>query len=541
MKTTFLHKLKPDVNPIIVKELRSRMRGWRAFSVLTAVLLLLGGISYLLYRIVLSSMRYSTTPMSPVIGQTLFAGLAVVELLMICFITPAITAGSISGEQEKLTYEMLLATPLRPASILWGKLVSALGYVFLLILAAVPMFSLVFIFGGVALKEMAKTLIMLSATAVTLGVIGVFTSALLRRTVRATVLSYLIVLTLLAGPFIVYIFVGILRDREPPRWILVPNPVSALFSAVAPSMPGSGPSGMLGELGMFFNGTSSLMRGNMITTGIPRPLYHFTLPLYGALSLLLYLLSTRLVRASHRWRVRWQEIVFVLALFALLGGVVAVPFLLTAGRYEKIRTLIAPTPAPMSVPMMAPVVVEREVVRVVEVTPTPVPTQANAPVATVTPGLTQALEPSDRAAIYTAVIRQQYTVDHTFGEPPNFPIVYLVKTTDDSIGDPDAPHAEPKTLPAEIREAVVDALADLPAPFVWVDDRDEVPMDAHSTVLDGGVVMTLGNIHQQADGRTLVSASLYFAALGAGGQTYIVEQVDGSWMVVGNTGVQWIS
>ena len=94
-------RLRPGLNPIIIKELRSRMRGWRAFAVLTAVLLLLGGISYLLYRIVLSSLRYSSTPLSPVIGQALFAGLSVVELLMICFVTPAITAGSISGEQER--------------------------------------------------------------------------------------------------------------------------------------------------------------------------------------------------------------------------------------------------------------------------------------------------------------------------------------------------------------------------------------------------------------------------------------------------------
>ena len=170
-------------NPIIVKELRSRMRGWRAFAVLTGALLLMGGISYLLYRIVLAATQYDSTPVSPQIGQAVFVGLMVVELMIVCFITPAVTAGSISGEREKLTYEMLLATPLRPASVLWGKLISALSYVFLLILAGIPMASLVFIFGGVALVDMVKSLVVLLATTVTLGVIGVFMSALLRRTV----------------------------------------------------------------------------------------------------------------------------------------------------------------------------------------------------------------------------------------------------------------------------------------------------------------------------------------------------------------------
>jgi hypothetical protein len=263
------------------------------------------------------------------------------------------------------------------------------------------------------------------------------------------------------------------------------------------------------------------MRGGFPTTGIPRPLYHYTLPLYGALSLLLYLLSTRLVRSSRRWRLRWKEILIALVLFLVLGGTAAVPFVLTAGRYEKITALVTPTPAPFMAPPIREVVVEREVqvVKVVEVTPTP------------------ALETTDRAAIYAAVIRQQYTVDHTFGQPPNFPVVYLVRTTDDGVGDPKAPHAEPQTLSDDLQEAILEAVGDLPAKFLWVDDRDEVPMDDHSTVRDGGVVMTVGNIHLQEDGSALVSAGLYFAALGAGGQTYIVQQVDGTWQVVGNTGV----
>jgi ABC-2 type transport system permease protein len=266
------------VNPIIVKELRSRMRGIRAFAILTGVLLLLAGISYLLYRIVLSAMRYSNMPVSPQIGQMLLVGLAMVELMMVCFVTPAVTAGAISSEQEKLTYEMLLATPLRPASILWGKLISALGYVFLLIFAAVPMASLVFTFGGVTLVDMLKVLVILLATAVTLGVTGVFMSVWVGRTVRATVLSYLFVLGLLIGPLIVYLFVGIMAQAMPPRWLLVPNPVSALISGLSSASSYSGPMDFLGGLSMILGGTLGARDGSALagSQGIPRPLYHYT-------------------------------------------------------------------------------------------------------------------------------------------------------------------------------------------------------------------------------------------------------------------------
>ena len=54
--TSFLKKLYWFfINPIIVKELRSRMRGARAFITLTSVLILMALISYGLYKLVLIS------------------------------------------------------------------------------------------------------------------------------------------------------------------------------------------------------------------------------------------------------------------------------------------------------------------------------------------------------------------------------------------------------------------------------------------------------------------------------------------------------
>jgi ABC-2 type transport system permease protein len=389
-------RLRLGINPIVVKELRSRMRGMRAFAILTGVLLLLAGVSYTLYRVVLAATRYSSTPVSPQVGQTLFVGLALVELLMICFITPAITAGAISSEQERLTYEMLLATPLRPASILWGKLISALGYVFLLIFAAMPMASLVFIYGGVTPVDMLKTLAILAATAVTLGVIGVFVSTWLGRTARATVISYLMALGLLIGPPLLYVMAGVLVQGQSPRWLLAPSPISALFSALAIASPYGKQISFLSELGYMLGGFLGIRPGGVPLPYIPRPLYHYTLVLYGGLSLVLYLLATRLVRPSRRWHIRWREALGALALVAVLGGAAAVPFALTADRYERLR--VEPTPMP---PSLAPGGVETKVVRI-EPTPT---------------SDARAFSEADQAAVYVATIRQLYAVDHIHPEP----------------------------------------------------------------------------------------------------------------------------
>jgi hypothetical protein len=60
-------------------------------------------------------------------------------------------------------------------------------------------------------------------------------------------------------------------------------------------------------------------------------------------------------------------------------------------------------------------------------------------------------------------------------------------------------------------------------------------------VRGGGVIFTLGNIKVTNSAKVLVSASIYFASLGSGGRTYIVEKINGVWTVTGDTGTIWIS
>ncbi|GAB4530681.1 MAG: hypothetical protein Kow0063_09030 [Anaerolineae bacterium] len=529
------------INPIIVKELRSRMRGVRAFAVLTGMLLLLGAVSYALYRLVLiTTSSYSTSPLSPQIGQTLFSGLVFLELMMVCLVTPAVTAGAISGEREKLTYEMLLATPMRPASILWGKLVSALSYVFLLIFAAIPMASMVFIFGGVTVRDMIKALVILVAVAVTLGVVGIFMSTWLGRTGRATVVSYLVVLALLAGPVFAYILVGVLRQAEPPRWLLVPNPLSALFSALTPAAPADGPSGVFWGLGLALGGNLGMLTGSGRLAGIPRPIYHYTLTLYAATSLVLYLLATRLVQPIRTWRLSWKELGTALLLFLIFGGIAALAFAVTAHQYE--RRAIAPTPTPAPIMAPAQIMVEPEILvaTVALPTSTPAPAQAIEPLSPL-PGPTPAHAEGDQVAIYAAVVRQLYTVvDPASGaQAAGLPVVYLVHTIDGGEGDLDAPGDQARLLAKSTQAAVVDALRDLPARFVWVAGDEAIPYQQDTGMVKGNAaVITLGNVHFQEDGSALVWARLSLSGPGDAGQTYLLEQVDGVWQVIGDADIQ---
>ncbi|MBZ0279858.1 MAG: ABC transporter permease [Anaerolineae bacterium] len=178
------------INPVMLKELRGRMRGVRAFVVLTVYLGLMSGFLALLYLIQVPINQATGSAAAGEIGRVLFMGLVGIELMLIIFIAPAFTAGAITGERERLTYDLLRTTLLPSPSFVIGKLESALSYVLLLLLAAIPLQSIAFLFGGVSEQELVLSFIILTVTAIALGTIGIFFSALAPRTLSASVRAY---------------------------------------------------------------------------------------------------------------------------------------------------------------------------------------------------------------------------------------------------------------------------------------------------------------------------------------------------------------
>jgi hypothetical protein len=152
------------------------------------------------------------------------------------------------------------------------------------------------------------------------------------------------------------------------------------------------------------------------------------------------------------------------------------------------------------------------------------------------------LDDADRVAIYAQVIRRLATEDDTFAGTLNPRALYAIRATDDAAGDPMSGQSESAQLSETLKGGITEALSDLPAEIIWIDSRDEVPLDEERhAVIDGGAMVTLGNLHPQEDGTVQVAGSIWVAMLAAGGQTYVVEEIDGEWTITGTTGVMWIS
>ena len=187
-------------NPIVAKEYRSRMRTWRSPVAMTVYILLLGGLGWAIFSSMTFSARNSfNTGQAANYGQGLFLYLVLFQMVLLAFITPALTAGAISSERERQTIDLLFVTKLPSFSILWGKLLASMSFVLLLLLLSVPIFSLVFLFGGIELDQLAAAFLVTAVSALTLGIIGIACSTAFRRTLPATVSAYGAAFILLAG------------------------------------------------------------------------------------------------------------------------------------------------------------------------------------------------------------------------------------------------------------------------------------------------------------------------------------------------------
>jgi ABC-2 type transport system permease protein len=245
---------------MMVKELRSRMRGRRAFVVLTMYLAILALITYGVYVVVAPNARnmagagfgfgFGQANASALIGQSIFSLLSIFQMILVCFIAPAFTAGQISLEREKQTLDLLVSTPMRPAAIVVGKLAAALAFVVLMIVAAVPITAIVLMYGGASVDDIVRQQIVLLATALMLGAVGLFFSALLKRTQAATVLTYITLLALGLGTTMLFIFWTVVANQAPdggfrpgafqraPEQIMYVNPGVAMLDVVGNTEPG---------------------------------------------------------------------------------------------------------------------------------------------------------------------------------------------------------------------------------------------------------------------------------------------------------------
>ncbi|MEW6276386.1 MAG: ABC transporter permease subunit [Bacillota bacterium] len=238
--------LRCGLAPMLGKEMRGRTRGWRSPVLLTVYLGVLS--AFVLLFLWLNLERLSM--IRPQVGLSLYSLFIFSLIMLISFIAPAVAAGAISGERERRTYDLLLVTKASIPGIVLGKWLASVVYLMFLAVAALPVFAVVFLYGGVPPAILGLAFVVCLAAGLGYGAMGLALSALTRRSQAAMIISLVLVFFFIFG---IPVITGIIMASNPPGpspqplgqpgaaiagppWYVFLSPLTAFTSV----LPGSG-------------------------------------------------------------------------------------------------------------------------------------------------------------------------------------------------------------------------------------------------------------------------------------------------------------
>lgn len=226
------------MNPVLLKEIKLRFRNAKSFSSL--VFYLIAITLFILAYFVIMSGLLDGGYVSPEMSFILFCSLTVLQMGLLLFMAPALTAGAISTEREKQTLNMLLTTTQTSQQIIIGKLGASLAYLIVLLIATLPMYSILFLFGGVSPSMLIKVFLLFLLTVFAIGSVGIMFSTVTKKTIVSMISTYGVTIFLVIFTAI-FFFVGLVNQNGNSEMIfsyvcLSLNPIAVALGVVSPDI-----------------------------------------------------------------------------------------------------------------------------------------------------------------------------------------------------------------------------------------------------------------------------------------------------------------
>lgn len=190
-------------NPVLMREINTMFRTYKVFIAIGLYgLAVLGLTALMLFGMVFN--KYNGFDPQDIIYT--FCGVVGLQTGVIFLAVPAFASSAISGERERQTLDLMLLTKMKPFSIVSGKLLSSLLLISVMVFIAMPVYGIFFYYGGISLLDLIFALVFDFSYAMAIGAMSILLSSIFKKTVTATVLSYII---LIFYPSISIIIIGI--------------------------------------------------------------------------------------------------------------------------------------------------------------------------------------------------------------------------------------------------------------------------------------------------------------------------------------------
>lgn len=131
-----------------------------------------------------------------------FQAFVIIQVLVICLLTPVYVAGTIAVEKERKTLEFLLATDLRNREIIFGKLAARVLLMLQFVLLGLPIIAFLQLFGGIDPEALLAVSAGSLALIIGLSALSIWVSGTVRKARDAIALTYMYIAFYAIGSWI---------------------------------------------------------------------------------------------------------------------------------------------------------------------------------------------------------------------------------------------------------------------------------------------------------------------------------------------------
>jgi hypothetical protein len=226
---------------IVLKEYRQRARGLATLGLIMTYTVILGLVSFFVYASSYLALQHSDKTSGDV-GLAMSIATFITQMILALLLALSLNASTIAHEKDQETFDLLNLTLFKSYEIVCGKFLSSTGFLFILVVTALPIYALAFTFGGMSVEafwQLAAVVVGMTLFISSLGVLFSLISDDVRTALGRSFFALIVygVVTLFFG----WMLVGSL-DNEPPNvgvywvgalsWLL--NPMFAAVDVFKP-------------------------------------------------------------------------------------------------------------------------------------------------------------------------------------------------------------------------------------------------------------------------------------------------------------------
>ncbi len=274
-------------NAIYLKETMVSLRSFRYVGMMMLINTLLAVVGII--HLVTTGQESQSGSVEYASFLSVYGLMALVLFMVVVLVVPALAAGAISNEKDRMTLDFLFISDVLPSRIILGKLQGILSLVLTILCSTLPPLALVFTYGGIHIRDLFWLMAVLFGIGFYLAAIGIFCSCISRDTVSATVLSYVTTFVLTVGTLLFRLFPAFWEYGTPAKASFSQGAQLDFFLVLNPAFPflqllG----GQIGNGGLLYPFLYEMNGGK--TLAFP---WQISLPIQGGIGLIFVMLSIR--------------------------------------------------------------------------------------------------------------------------------------------------------------------------------------------------------------------------------------------------------